>query len=594
MGSEDNSVIWRLAERTARAALGAGGNAVYSPACIYEGLDLLRLGADGATRDELDGIIGGGGDINLGIECAGDGAFDDYVARVASGVWVDEAADPSAGFLESCALKDVPVARADFTAPGAGGEISRWVSDATDGLVAPEVELDPRTLACVVSALYLRDAWEEKFPKEATGRGPFHAEGGDVEADFMVKEAGLPIADSDFGTLVGYPLSGGATVVFALPMEGVALSDVVADGSAVRAMSGFSAPSSAVELHLPKFTCETDSVDMEAVLAEAGFSSAGSPSLLPMTGARDVIASFAHGAKVAVDEDGLEAGAYYRQVLPTGPYDDREPPAPRIVVLDRPFLFAIVSRTGQPLFVGAVTCPEADPMAWVPHDADKKAVGDDFWIYEDMEIPGVCRVAMEATVVEDGVVEHGWDITCHAYSHMEVSVHVHGFQDALKAYRDMKRELGRYAARLGDEGFDPGGWCDGFAARWQAIGEQPSQTSGGSGGEDSARSGRQYGKANNVKLDTWMPGRCEYVFADLPSHRADALFIRSEVPVRFRRKEMVKDGAGYVLVFCHFRKRYEGRFLECMADLERAMIIEGHGDYPAFCDEVIAPLLEEC
>ena len=103
---------------------------------------------------------------------------------------------------------------------------------------------------------------------------------------------------------------------------------------------------------------------------------------------------------------------------------------------------------------------------------------------------------------------------------------------------------------------------------------------------------RQYGKTNNVKIDTWVPGRCEYAFADAPSHRADALLIRSEVPVRFRRREMAKEGAGYVIVFCRFKSRYEKRFLECMADLERAMIMEGHADYCEFCRLLLGPPID--
>lgn len=105
--------------------------------------------------------------------------------------------------------------------------------------------------------------------------------------------------------------------------------------------------------------------------------------------------------------------------------------------------------------------------------------------------------------------------------------------------------------------------------------------------------GRQYGKTNNVKLDTWLPGRCEYAFADVPEHRADALFIRSEIPVSFRRKEMGRDGEDYVIVFCRFRKQYEERFLECMADLERAMAMEGHAGYGDFCDSLLGAIIDK-
>ena len=104
---------------------------------------------------------------------------------------------------------------------------------------------------------------------------------------------------------------------------------------------------------------------------------------------------------------------------------------------------------------------------------------------------------------------------------------------------------------------------------------------------------KQYGKTNNVKLDTWVPGRCEYAFADVPEHRADALFIRSEIPIKFRRNEMSKDEGEFVIVFCRFKKQYEEGFLECMADLERTMIMEGHAGYGDFCDSLLGPLVNE-
>ena len=102
-----------------------------------------------------------------------------------------------------------------------------------------------------------------------------------------------------------------------------------------------------------------------------------------------------------------------------------------------------------------------------------------------------------------------------------------------------------------------------------------------------------YGRANNVKLGTWVPGRCEYAFVDVPEHRADALFIRAEVPVKFRRNEMGNDDVEFVIVFCHFKKIHEERFLECMADLERAMFLEGYAGYGEFCDLFLGPFVRE-
>ena len=47
-----------------------------------------------------------------------------------------------------------------------------------------------------------------------------------------------------------------------------------------------------------------------------------------------------------------------------------------------------------------------------------------------------------------------------------------------------------------------------------------------------------------------------------------------------------------MIVFCRFKKRYEERFLECMAYLERAMVMEGHADYGEFCASLLGPIVE--
>ena len=56
--------------------------------------------------------------------------------------------------------------------------------------------------------------------------------------------------------------------------------------------------------------------------------------------------------------------------------------------------------------------------------------------------------------------------------------------------------------------------------------------------------------------------------------------------------EMSKAGVNYIIVFCRFKKQYEEAFLECMADLERAMVLEGRGDYGEFCDSLLGPIIE--
>ncbi len=104
---------------------------------------------------------------------------------------------------------------------------------------------------------------------------------------------------------------------------------------------------------------------------------------------------------------------------------------------------------------------------------------------------------------------------------------------------------------------------------------------------------QDYGKFNNFELTTKLPNTCEYLFVDVPNHRADQIFIRNQIPVRFRRKELSSGDSAYVIIFCRFKKKYRSQFLESMADLERCMLIEGHTDYTKFCAELMKMLESE-
>ena len=209
-------------------------------------------------------------------------------------------------------MGEVSITEADLAAPDAGEQITQWISEKIEGLLAPAIDLDADALACVASALYLKDAWANEFDKRATKRHAFHAEGGDVDADFMTAEADMSVLDEDFGVVVGYSLSNGASMVFALSDEGTALADLIADGSLLEAVRDFSGEVVDVELHALKFECETTVDDMNMTLAQAGFATAEMPDLVPMTGQAGTPASYVHGARIAIDEDGIEAGGVLR------------------------------------------------------------------------------------------------------------------------------------------------------------------------------------------------------------------------------------------------------------------------------------------
>ena len=88
---------------------------------------------------------------------------------------------------------------------------------------------------------------------------------------------------------------------------------------------------------------------------------------------------------------------------------------------------------------------------------------------------------------------------------------------------------------------------------------------------------------NNMKLATRLSGRCKYVFVDSVEHKAERFLIDSLIPVSFEYPTKTSGGQPYELRVCSFECRYEQSFLDCMADLEWAMFLDGHDDYPKYC-----------
>ena len=64
-----------------------------------------------------------------------------------------------------------------------------------------------------------------------------------------------------------------------------------------------------VALSIPRFECETTVSDLDNLLEDAGVSTASGMEPLLMVGAGSTPTQLIHGAKLTVDEDGVEAGA---------------------------------------------------------------------------------------------------------------------------------------------------------------------------------------------------------------------------------------------------------------------------------------------
>lgn len=355
---------WRVARALGRGLMSQNANTVWSPACVASLLAVAREGASGTTRHELDALLGadnrlGTGnflekDDPFGLKPLGTWGYKDYAASMAVAAWISNAAGPSDAFLRRCADCNVHVSIADLGNPQVGREVSGWISKQTRGLLSPSVELSPLVLACLVSALYIKDAWEDPFHKDATKTGAFHATDGDIQVAYMNEICSNRVIEKNGFTAFELGLSQGASMLFALPDGGSGrFEDAL---PLLEQLSRGEGDQEDIDLSIPRFECETTVSNLDSLLAAAGVSTASAMELVPMVGEAAASTQIVHGAKLSLDERGIEASAYTKMIVCASalPFDL---PEPRRIILDRPFYVALVSRTGTPLFIGNITTP---------------------------------------------------------------------------------------------------------------------------------------------------------------------------------------------------------------------------------------------
>ncbi len=358
----------------------AGANLTFSPASIAIALRLALLGARGETAAELarflhvpgpDAAAAGLRLLAASLAASAGGAgggHEDVTFRMPNTMWVQSGLPLAPDFTARLhAAGDPAVMDADFArAPmEMTREINKLIAEQTAGKISDLIAqgvITPLTCLILANAIYLKARWAHPFTAGATSDGPFHLDGGSVV------QAHLMRVTAQFGYLRG---SGHQAVL--LPYAGSRLAMAVLlpdgppgpleDGLAVSGAGGLigGARPATVALTMPKFRLTTGFLlggALRALGVTAAFGDDADFSGIT-TAQRLRIDEVVHKAYVDVDEQGTEAAAATAAViramsltLPARP--------PVTVVVDRPFLFAIVdTATGTPLFLGKVSNPTA-------------------------------------------------------------------------------------------------------------------------------------------------------------------------------------------------------------------------------------------
>ena len=352
--------------RLFQAGREAGKNTLISPISVLSALAMTANGAKGETLAQMEQVLGMDREaLNGFFRTWLEALAKDPALKAANSIWFTQGDrfTVNRDFLQTNAdyygadLYQAPFDDSTLAA------INNWVKEKTDGMI-PEIldRIPPEAVMYLVNALAFDAKWEEPYLESSVQSGNFFPENGEkVLADFMHSEERLYLEDDK---AVGFlkPYEGGKYAFMALlPKEGVSLADYTdsLNGAAFRALLAGRSQET-VFAALPKFETgwngelsqllEQLGMDLAFDLDAADFSGLGSAA-----GSNIGISRVLHKTFISVAEEGTRAAAATVVEMDSKGVMVE---APKYVILDRPFLYALVDlESGIPLFLGTMMNP---------------------------------------------------------------------------------------------------------------------------------------------------------------------------------------------------------------------------------------------
>ncbi len=355
------------------SALPADENIFYSPYSISSALSMLDVGANGATKKELENALGitdlDEWNAEMKTYLSKDWSQNTFV-NTANSVWMNKdtswSADIEKDFLTPA--KDYysgEVYEADFNGQPdkVVQNVNNWVSTNTNKMI-PEIlkEIPGGTVMMLINAVYFEGKWDTPFSEDKTFQSSFYGTDKESVVD-MMHLYGEHFTYMDNGEIKGITLPyDGDKVVMKVFMPTAddgdinELFDKLSNEEKQKLIDSLDNANN-VEidtLQLPKFTDEQSIDGLDEILQNMGIRSAYSDSA-DFSKIADGIAvsSVNHRAKVIVDENGTKAAAETDiMVKETAMMPSEET---YNFIVDKPFVYVIEDQsTGMILFMGRV------------------------------------------------------------------------------------------------------------------------------------------------------------------------------------------------------------------------------------------------
>ena len=347
-----------------------GDSLLISPLSVMLALSMTANGAAGETLEQFEQVLCGKMDIDdlnaqLFNYTSSLSSTDKAKFNLANAVWLTSAPSFSVNrhFISRIENTfDADIVAADLTDPATANEINSWVKKETFDMIDKIIEpgsLDGRTIMVLLNAIAFDANWETEISDKSCYDGTFNGTNGNDSVTFMRTSGNRYLeGDNEIGFIKNY--AGGDYAFLALlPDEGIDINDYVKSLTGKEFLESYqdsSKTGGTVKAVIPHFTFDC-SINMNKILKDMGLRDAFDPFNADLSGigvSEDgdlYIGGVLHKTHIELDNKGTKAAAVTAVTVTAT--CSISPSIEKTVVLDRPFVYAIIdTQTGLPIFLG--------------------------------------------------------------------------------------------------------------------------------------------------------------------------------------------------------------------------------------------------
>lgn len=338
------------------------GNVNYSPMSLYYSLALLSEGAKGETKEEILSLLGVSEEADISLQCRN---FYRHIftnnqvskLKIANSLWINDEIDVKEDFAENAAENFFASCyKVDFSENNTKKMMAEWIKENTCKTIDPNVQINSEQILSILNTIYFYDEWQNRFSEESTKRDTFYLDDKKtIQCNFMNSSRLDSFTKGKGYTAASLTMKNSSRMVFILPDKNVSVKELLSDSKELeKAFLQEEDHYGKVTWKIPKFSFGSKFY-LADTLKKLGISKIFdlNADFSNITDSDAYFDEVVQETYISVNERGVEASAYTDIML----VGSALPEETAEMILDRPFIYGIISDSNTILFMGICENP---------------------------------------------------------------------------------------------------------------------------------------------------------------------------------------------------------------------------------------------